>query len=130
MPKVHIDDIIQTLQKDHEDTPADENARNDLWYPGDMGITGPGKPEEPDGEDDSTKDHRWQALFWDDAAVLLELAGETGLRDPDDGAAAEEHSDEDTNERKGPYTLIPATTFLEGNGVGFKEEVENAVDEG
>ncbi|KAK6602864.1 hypothetical protein H4I95_06801 [Botrytis cinerea] len=108
VPHVDIDDVIQALQENHQDTPPDEDTRDDLWNPGDVGVGGPGKPEESDGEDYGTEDHG-------------------GRRN---GSGAEENSDEDSDEGEGAEAGGPAARLLEGDGVGFEEEVENAVDEG
>ncbi|KAM0155729.1 hypothetical protein ACHAQE_006647 [Botrytis cinerea] len=130
VPHVDIDDVIQALQENHQDTPPDEDTRDDLWNPGDVGVGGPGKPEESDGEDYGTEDHGGETFFGDDLAVFFELAREAGLGDPGNGSGAEEDSDEDSDEGEGAEAGGPAARLLEGDGVGFEEEVENAVDEG
>ncbi|TGO30796.1 hypothetical protein BPAE_0003g00810 [Botrytis paeoniae] len=130
MPHVDIDDVIQALQENHQDTPSDENTRDDLGDPGDVGVGGPGKPEESDGEDEGTEDHGGETFFGDHSAVFFELAREARFGDPGDGAGAEEDADEDADEGEGAEARGPAARLLEGDGVGFEEEVEDAVDEG
>ena len=61
--------------------------------------------------------------------MLLELAGEPGLGDNGNGDASKNDANHDTDEWKGTDTAIPAAPFLEGDGIGFKEEVENAVNQ-
>ncbi|TGO88415.1 hypothetical protein BPOR_0163g00060 [Botrytis porri] len=95
-----------------------------------MGVGGPRKPEETDGENELTEDHGGKPFFGDDFAVFFELAREACLGDPGDGAGAEEDPDEDPDEGEGADTWGPAARLLEGDGVGFEEEVEDSVDEG
>lgn len=130
MPHVDIDDVVQALQENHQDTPSDEDTRDDLGDPGDVGVGGPGKPEEADGEDEGTEDHGGETFFGDHFAVLFELAREARFGDPGNGSRAEEDPDEDANEGESAEAGCPAPRLLEGDGVGFEEEVEDAVDEG
>lgn len=96
----------------------------------DVRARSPAEPEQTDGEEDGGGDHGEQAFLGREAAVLLKLAGESGLSDDDDEGDADEDADQDAEEGQGGDTgVCPVADFHEGDGVGFEEEVEDAVDE-
>ena len=128
---IHIDDVVQALHEDNQDAQADWHTGNNLRYPRDVGSRGPAEPEKTDGQEDGGDHHGYEAFFGDDMAVFGEFAGEAGLRGVDDKTDAEQDTDQNTNEGEGGNAFIfPAAYFAEGDGVGFEEEVEDAVDEG
>ena len=61
--------------------------------------------------------------------MLLEFAGEAGFGDSSDGETTEDNTNQDTNERKSTNARVPTALFLEGNRIGFEEEIEDAVDQ-
>ena len=61
--------------------------------------------------------------------MLLKFAGEAGLGDYGDGDASKKDAYHDTDEWQGADTAVPAASFLEGDRIGFEEEVENAINQ-
>ena len=89
--KINIDDIIERAHEDDEDAGADGDAGEHLRHPGDVGAGRPREPEEADGEDAAADDHGGQAVFGDDAVVVLaHLARERRFGDVCDVDAARE----------------------------------------
>lgn len=129
VPHVHIDDVVESLQEDHEDAPADEDTSEDLRNPGDVRAARPREPEEPDRQQQCAQYHRWETFFRDDFSVLLQLAGEARLGNDGDGKAAAHHTKQDTEERESANALVPAPLFLERDRIRFEEQVQDAVDE-
>lgn len=84
----------------------------------------------PSRQQNASQNHRRQSLFRCNlATALLELAlvSRQGASDNEPGAA--EDADKDGDEGESADTEVVAALFLEGDGVGLEEEVENAVDE-
>ena len=52
------------------------------------------------------------------------------MRDIRDEDGTEDHANGDAEERERADAEVPAALFLEGDGVGFEEEVQQTVDEG
>ena len=129
--QVDVDDVAQPLQEDEHDTRSGRDAGEHLRHPGYVRGRGPGEPEEADREEEGADYHGEEALFGDGFSAvgdhfLLEACvgcvGYDGDADYDAEGYAEEGERADA--------LVPASNFLECDGVGFEEEVEDAVDEG
>lgn len=130
VPHVDINDIVQSLQENHQDAPTDGDSCDCLGHPGDVGRAGPGEPEETDGEDDAAENHGWETLFWNDLSMFLELASEASLGDDAgresaldiligergnvrDSQSTKKNTNTNTKEWQSTNTLVPATLFLE-----------------
>lgn len=129
--QVYINDIIEALQENHEDAPANGDTGEDLGDPGYVGRGGPAEPEETGGQEQRTDDHGRESFFRDDFVVVFShFAGESGLGHDGDGDGAEGGADYDGDEGEGAHASVPVALFLKGDGVCFEEEVEDSVDEG
>jgi len=84
MPHVDVDNVVQPLQENHQDSPTDRDTGNDLRHPGDVWAAGPRKPEKSDWEDEGAEDHGWETFFWDDSSMLLHLASKSCFGDNTD----------------------------------------------
>lgn len=94
-------------------------------------IARPCEPEKADGEENGAEDHWEKALLGDRfAAISNHLALEAGLRRIDYDNHTSHNADGNTQEGERPDAEIPMPLLLEGDGVGFEEEVDEAVDEG
>jgi hypothetical protein len=71
MPHVNIDDVVQPLQENHQNSPSDRDPGQDLRNPSDMRAAGPSKPEEADREDECTENHRRETFFRDNSIMFL-----------------------------------------------------------
>ena len=128
--QVHIDDVVEPLHEDDQDPHPDGYSGEHLRYPGNVWAAGPRKPEQAGGEDGAAEDHRREALFGYNFAVLLQFARKAGFRHDRDDDDAEDDADGDTEEGEGPHAGVPAALLLKADGVGFEEKVEHPVDGG
>lgn len=129
--QVHVDDVVEPLHEDDQHPGPHGDAREDLRDPVHARGRRPSEPEEPDRQQERGDHHGRETLLGDDAALLLQLAREARLGDVGDHGGAEHDADEEAQEGQGRDAWVPpAADLLEGDGIGFKEEVEDAVDEG
>ena len=129
--EVNVDDVAQPLQENQEDPGSGRYAGDDLRYPGNMRVGCPGEPEQADWEQEGADDHRDQSLFgYRLSAVGFHLLPEACVGCVDDDGDADDDADGDAEEREGADAVVPASHFLECDGVGFEEEVEDPVDDG
>ena len=129
--EVHVNDVGQALQENHHDARADGNAGEDLRDPGDVGVRRPGEPEEAEGEEEGADDHGDEAFLGDGLpGIGGHLGLVAGLGGVGDDSDAEDDADGDAEEGEGAEAEAPAALLLEGDGVGFEEEVDHPVHEG
>ncbi len=96
-----------------------------------MRAGGPSEPEEADGEEGGADDHGDETLLGDGlAAVLGHFSRVPRLGCVGYNAHGDDDTDGDGQEGEGADAEVPAALLLEGDGVGFEKEVEDAVDEG
>lgn len=127
--KTHIDNIIQPLQEDQQHSSTNESSRDDLRDPNDVGVASPREPKHTDGQQSTTDNHRDHPLLGHNIAGLFHLSSESGLGEVSDEAGSKSDSDNDGCEWESTDASVPAAFLLEGDGVGFEAEVEEAVDE-
>ncbi|KAI7969588.1 hypothetical protein EIK77_006329 [Talaromyces pinophilus] len=128
--QVDINDVVKSLHENNEDTSSNRDASKHLRYPADVLVGCPTKPEETNRQKSGAKEHGYKTLFGSNTSVP-QLPCVSGLGQVDDVSASKHNSYQDTPERQGSHTgTLPATNFLEGVWVGFKKEVQDAVDQG
>ena len=130
--QVGVDDIVEQGKEDAEDTEAREEAGERGHDPVDFVAfePGPAEPEEAACEGDSAGDGDGEAPFGDrDVVVCGEFAHVAAV-----GAGDDDESDDFARDHaevgEAADALVEAVLALKDEGVGGKEEVEEAVDEG
>ena len=119
------------MKEDELDSYADRYAGKDLCRPVHRRTARPCEPEKADREENSAEYHREKALLGDRfAAISDHFALEAGLRRIDNNHYTSHDTEGDTQEGERPDAEIPMPLLLEGDRVGFEEEVDNAVDKG
>ena len=129
--EVNVDDVAQPLQEYQQHSRSYWYAGDDLWHPRDVRVRRPGEPEEADGEQKGANDHGDQSLlrYWL-SSVGNHLLLETCVGCVHDDGDANDDPDGDAEEGECADTPVPSSDLLECNRVRFKEEIEDAVDEG
>ena len=87
--QIHVDDVLEALDENHEHGRPDGDPGYHLCWPGRAWVRRPAEPEEADGEEDGACNHGRKAAFWDEHTWSgCNLAGEYGERVHDDAGEA------------------------------------------
>lgn len=80
--QVHVNDVVQSLQENHQNAPPDGNSCEDLRHPANMRIACPREPKEANRKKEGPKDHWDKSLLRNHFSMFLQLSSESSLGYP------------------------------------------------
>lgn len=128
MHQVAIDDVIEALHEDHEQTCTDGDSGKDLGSPVDAWVRCPCEPEHADREEAAADDHGNEPLFRNHSTFRDHFGFEPGESQVANDCASNSSADDDGDEWEGANTQIPATHLFEGDGESREEKVNDAIN--
>ena len=129
--EIGVNNVVQALQEDQEDTSTDEDSRQSWDYPMHViwVISSPSKPKKTNREHDGSNHCWWQSILGDrDSLVRLHKTVVTWFKQPHNDTTKELSTDKSKVWQSCDSTF---ETVSEGedDGEGCKEEVQHAVHE-
>jgi len=128
--EVGVNDVVETLKEDEEDTSTDEDTSESWHNPVDCWvITSPGEPKEANWEEDTTN-HGWRQTvfrYWDSAVGFHETV--ITWFEGKDHCTANELTNDETDKWKVGSSTMDVMVLDEDNRVGGKQQIKHTIDE-
>lgn len=120
--QVCVNEVIQRLQKNAEETEAGHQTRQSWHDPMHVSsISRPAEPEKAQAEGHAADDGRWKAPFRNGNAIVRRELSVVVTLGEDDICASQQHPEHHPEVREAADTGIEAVNLLENDRIGCKE---------
>lgn len=128
--KISINQVVEQLNEDDQQTESSAQATQRWHYPGDRGReSSPSEPKQPNSKEHAAKyDRRTTPLGNRNTAVCVKLLV-VGYAGENDECSTNEQAHDHTEQGQAANARIHAVHPLENNGISCQETIEKTVDE-